>query len=139
MTTPTDEILDNKKVRVTAVRILVLEVFLQKQEALSLQDIEDELPLTDRISIYRSLKTFEKNGIIHEVNDQSKSVRYALCSQKCDKYHHDVHPHFKCDKCDKTICLENQPIVLNHIPKGFEVKTYSLVVTGICADCKNAI
>jgi len=129
------DLLERKNVKPTAVRILVLDVFFQNSFALSLPEIENKLPWSDRVSIYRTLKTFENNDLIHSVNDGSKSIRYALCSEHCSLGHHSVHPHFHCEKCDKTLCLEEQNIDINSIPEGFVVNNYSLTINGLCANC----
>ncbi len=128
-------LLEEKNIKITSVRMLVLDVFLQNNFALSLANIEDELPWSDRISIYRTLKTFEKKTLIHQVNDGSKSTKYALCSEHCNLIEHKIHPHFHCEKCNKTICLEEQKININNIPPNITINNYSLVLNGLCSDC----
>lgn len=129
-------LLESKNIKTTSVRILVLEVFLKNSFALSLNYIEEQLPWSDRISIYRTLKTFEKQGLIHQVNDGSKAAKYALCSEYCDAANHTVHPHFHCTNCDKTICLEAQNINLQNIPSGLIINDYSLILNGLCENCR---
>lgn len=130
-------ILKRKKVNVTAVRELVLNVFLQKKYALSLTDVEAELPWSDKVTLFRTLKTFEKKGVVHHINDGSLAIKYALCVDDCeDAKHFDVHPHFHCTKCEKTICLEKQEINIENIPNDIIVNDYSLILNGLCADCK---
>lgn len=130
-------ILARKKVKVTAVRELVLNVFLQKNYALTLADIETDLPWSDKVTLFRTLKTFEKKGVIHQVNDGSTAIKYALCLDECeDAMHFDVHPHFHCTKCGKTICLEKQEINIDNIPNDIIVNNYSLILNGLCSDCK---
>jgi len=130
------EILTNKGVKPTAVRELVLNVFLNQKHALTSPDIEKFMPWGDRVTLFRTLKTFEQKGIIHKVNDGSSTVKYALCSDGCESSSHfDVHPHFHCEKCGKTICLDKQEIELPLLPEGIVVNDYSLVLNGLCADC----
>jgi len=130
------DLLEKKKVKPTAVRILVLDVFFQYDFAISLPEIENKLPWSDRVSIYRTLKTFENADLIHQVNDGSKSAKYALCSEHCEFDNHSVHPHFHCTKCDKTVCLDEQSIDIKNIPFGFIAKDYSLIINGLCDKCK---
>jgi len=73
----------SKKINPTAMRILVLEVLLQQSSALSLSDIEKNLETADRITIYRTLKTFEQNGLIHSIEDGTGTPKYALCMEDC--------------------------------------------------------
>ncbi len=130
-------IFKDKKLKVTAVRELVLDVFQQNSHALSLSDIENILSWSDRVTIFRTLKTFEQKGIIHEINDGSASIKYALCADSCEETRHiDVHPHFHCQKCGKTICLEKQEINIDHIPDDLTINNYSLILNGLCAECK---
>ncbi|NPA45272.1 MAG: transcriptional repressor [Chlorobi bacterium] len=130
-------ILENKKVKPTAVRELVLDVFLNTYYAISLSDIENVLSWSDKVTIYRTLKTFEKSGIIHQINDGSSALKYALCSDSCElKNHVDIHPHFHCEKCGKTICLEKQEINITNLPNDIIVKDYSLILNGLCSECK---
>jgi Fur family ferric uptake transcriptional regulator len=130
-------ILSDKKVKATPVRELVLGVFLQNKHALSLSDIENILSWSDRVTIFRTLKTFEKKGVIHQINDGSSSVKYALCAESCEETKHvDIHPHFHCEKCGKTICLDKQEIKIDHIPDNLTINNYSLILNGLCKECK---
>ncbi len=130
-------ILEDKKVKPTAVRELVLNVLLKTDYAISLSDIENVLTWSDKVTIYRTLKTFEENGIIHQINDGSSALKYALCSDSCElKNHVDIHPHFHCEKCGKTICLEKQEINITNLPNDIIVKDYSLILNGLCSECK---
>lgn len=130
------DILNDKNVKPTAVRELVLKVFLENSYALSSSDIEEKLPWGDRVTLFRTLKTFEQKGVIHQINDGSSSVKYALCSDNCEATEHfDIHPHFHCDKCGKTICLEKQELSIPNIPNDIIVNDYSLILNGLCADC----
>lgn len=136
MTKTRTEILEEKKVKITANRELVLDVFLNHQYALSLADLEEILPWGDRATHFRTLKTFEQHGIIHQIKDGSNSTKYALCQDSCGSSQHlDIHPHFHCQKCGKTICLEKQEIQINNLPHGVQVNEYSLIIGGFCADC----
>ncbi len=130
------EILKAKAVKPTAVRELVLKIFLKQKHALTSSNIESFMPWGDRVTLFRTLKTFEQRGVIHKVNDGSSSVKYALCSDDCEaSSHFDVHPHFHCEKCGKTICLDRQEIELPLLPDGIVVNDYSLVLNGLCSDC----
>ena len=55
-----ENILDNKKIPITSMRMLVLDAFLEAPQALSLSDLEEKLAQSDRSTLYRTLKTFEK-------------------------------------------------------------------------------
>src|SRR5690625_7358376 len=72
-----EEILKIKKVKNTAVRTVVLRHLLSQEKAQSLKDIENALAYTDRSSIFRTLKTFEENKVIHSIEDGSGMTKYA--------------------------------------------------------------
>lgn len=52
-----------KKTKPTSMRILVYEFLEQQQIALSLTEIENHFYNADRVTIYRTLKTFEKKEL----------------------------------------------------------------------------
>ena len=98
-----ESILIEKDISPTAMRILVLE-YLQKQSAaISLQDLERDFQHSDRITLYRTLKTFEEKGLIHSINDGTDATKYALCAEACKAGDHfDLHLHFYCFSCKQT-------------------------------------
>jgi len=53
-----DEMLVNRNIKPTAMRELVLRVLLESKSAINLSDLEDEFDHADRITLYRTLKTF---------------------------------------------------------------------------------
>lgn len=55
-----EQLLERKTITPTSMRLLVLNYFLEKATALSLSDLENLLPQSDRSTLYRTLKTFEK-------------------------------------------------------------------------------
>lgn len=133
----TEDLIKKFGLRITDIRILILDYFRKTEVALSEQDIEKELTKAcDRVTIYRTIKTFLDKGIIHKVLDEGNVVKYALCGTDCNagKHHHE-HVHFKCNACGDTICLENIPIQKIELPEGFEPKESNLLVLGTCKKC----
>lgn len=131
------ELLNSHKLRKTPVRIEVLKYFLEKEDqALSHQDIEMAMDDSDRVTLYRTLKTFEGKGLIHQAIDGSGIQKFALCDHACNENHHfDDHPHFRCNKCDKTICMTNRIQHDFNLPSGYKVQSAHLVIQGLCNDC----
>lgn len=130
------KILETHQLRKTAVRVQVLEIFLNQQEAFSHADIERQMDQIDRITLYRTLKTFEDKGVIHKAIDGSDKVKYALCHHGCDEHeHHDAHAHFHCDDCGKTYCLDEVEAPAVRAPGKFKVAMTHLVMTGRCETC----
>jgi Fur family ferric uptake transcriptional regulator len=125
-----------KNISPTAMRILVLEQLLQQNSAISLSDIEKNLETADRTTIYRTLKTFEQNGLIHVIEDGTGTPKYALCVEDCNTHeHHDTHVHFYCNSCKETFCLPDHKIPNILLPSGFTSAEMNLVVKGICEKC----
>lgn len=105
---------------------------------LSLSDMEELLQPADRITIYRTLQTFVKKGIAHQIDTVDNKAIYALCAEGCDDVHHtDNHPHFYCEKCMKVICSEDFSYSINRLnDKPYQVKKVEVNLRGICPECK---
>jgi Fur family ferric uptake transcriptional regulator len=130
-------LLEQKSVRVTAMRQLILEYFLKEQKTASLRDLEAIFNRADRITIYRTLKTFEEKGILHSIENGANEVRYALCNEHCTKdYHIDTHPHFHCEKCKNITCLEAVELPQVALPMDYQAKEITVMIKGICPGCK---
>jgi Fur family ferric uptake transcriptional regulator len=123
---------------ITDSRVQILGLFYSNEGALAHADIEKKTSdAIDRVTIYRTLQTFEEKGLIHSIPTADNSVKYALCKEQCeDGHHHDNHVHFICDACGKTICLDDVLVPEVKLPKGFQVQQSNMVVNGICGDCK---
>jgi Fur family ferric uptake transcriptional regulator len=129
-------LLGSKNISPTAVRLLVLDFLLQQSGAVSLTDLEKGMYPADRITLYRTLKTFRQKGLVHLIEDGSGSAKYALCKSECDEiHHHDLHVHFYCNSCKETICLEKSVIPKISLPEQFLAQEMSLLVKGICNVC----
>ena len=128
--------LQAKNIRQTAMRQLVLKVFTEEKTAVSLPELEEKIERADKATLYRTLKTFELNKLIHKIDDGSGTTKYALCEDTCTCRPHDLHVHFHCSKCDKTYCLNDIPVPLIKLPVGFSLDKVNMVVEGICVNCK---
>jgi len=135
MTTNTEQLLKEKGIKITANRILVLNVFQKNTQALSVNDIEELLPWADSVTIFRTLKTFEEKALLHTVKDDDRAVKYALCTSSCEVNHHSIHPHFHCDSCGNTICLTEYSVPIQSLPEHYVAKNFSLIINGICDNC----
>lgn len=130
-------LLNSHKLRKTIIREEVLCLFLSKDNALAHGEVEELFEgRFDRVTIYRTLKTFEEKGLIHRVIDDGAVVKYASCAADCDEHeHHDNHVHFKCAQCQQTFCLHDLPIEKFNLPDGFQATDYQLLITGVCQQC----
>lgn len=117
-------------------RLLILDVLQKQSSAVSINDIESNFEACDRITLFRTLKTFERKGLIHKIED-GKVIRYALCSDNCSEgLHLDAHLHFFCKSCKKTICLQEIKIPEISLPHDFQLEEFNLVARGICQTCR---
>ncbi len=133
-------LLKDFELRLTKPRAEILSVFIAEDFALSHADLEKKLKDNiDRVTIYRTLNTFEENGLVHKVLDFDGVTKYALC-KKCskEKGHHHEHIHFKCVRCEQTNCLESISIPEIALPQGFEFIEANFLIQGICEACSNS-
>ena len=119
----------------TSVRILVYKMLDSSDKPVSLSDIEMVLDTVDKSTISRTLSTFKENHLVHSINDGSGSMKYELCRSHGNGLHDDLHLHFRCIECGKTICLNELRIPEIELPSGYTMIEKSYVVTGICACC----
>ena len=130
-------ILKDKSVRITPMRQMVLEYFLEFQQIAGLVELETIFPKADRITMYRTLKTFEEKGILHSIENGTSEVKYALCPEHCsEEQHQDLHPHFHCTQCQEISCLETVIIPVIDFPKAYTVAEITMSIRGICPNCQ---
>jgi Fur family transcriptional regulator, ferric uptake regulator len=128
--------LKSSAINPTAMRLLILDKLMNSDIALSLADLEIEMDQADRVTIYRTLKTFEENNLIHSIEDGTGSIKYALCESNCKCTTEFTHAHFHCTNCNHTFCLRNIHLPKITLPKNFEAQQSSFILKGICDQCK---
>ncbi len=99
--------LEDRNIKPTAMRLLVLRKLVESGAAISLSDLDAKFEQADKATLYRTLKTFEDKKLIHSIEDGTGSVKYALCEEGCECKPQDQHIHFHCVKCGETYCLPN--------------------------------
>lgn len=128
--------LQKSNIRPTAMRILVYKFLLENVAAKRLTDIENHFVKSDRTTLYRTIKTFEDKGIVHQIDDGTGTAKYALCEEGCNcEIETDLHLHFHCNVCDETICLTDHKIPHINLPEGFTAENANLVIKGVCDKC----
>lgn len=128
--------LEHRKIKPTAMRLVVLDFFRKQDHAISLKDLENGLESTDRVTLFRTLKTFEEHKIIHTIDDGSGSLKYAICNDSCEcGYPQDIHVHFFCKVCNETQCLPKVKVPPMTLPQGFAPQEANVVVKGVCGKC----
>jgi Fur family ferric uptake transcriptional regulator len=127
--------LEGKSVKPTAMRLLVLQFLTEQVKAVSLTDLEIALDHADKSTLFRTLKTFEENKIIHSIDDGTGVTKYALCMESCNCEVQDLHYHFHCRQCENTFCLTTLSIPTIDLPTNFEMEQANMVIKGVCANC----
>lgn len=134
MNKETESKLIDKNTRPTSMRILIYDFLNSQQVALSLSEIENHFDSADRITIYRTLKTFEEKGIVHSIQE-GNTTKYRLCSDECDeRTHKDWHLHFYCKICKQTTCKEDI-VAPSDLGGTFRIDEIRFFVKGICENC----
>lgn len=130
------EVLEKKGVRVTAIRILVMEALLASSRPMSLSDLETVLDTVDKSSIFRTLEVFEKHHAVHSIDDGTGSIKFEVCEGGTDCTVSDMHTHFYCEKCHRTYCLKDINVPVVNLPEGFEMHSVNYIVKGLCPGCR---
>ena len=131
------EILERKGVRVTSIRILVMEALIASSCPMSLSDLEIVLDTVDKSSIFRTLEVFDKHHIVHSIDDGTGSVKFEVCEGEDDCTIADMHAHFYCEKCHRTFCLKDVSAPLADLPEGFSASSVNYIIKGICPECRS--
>lgn len=122
---------------ITKARELVF-VALEGQEPLSMAELVKRVDKNvDRASVYRTIKLFERLGII-----QKLQIGWKYKLELSDEFH-DHHHHIACIKCGSIVAVEENPqleaaITILAKQSGFSVLTHQFELRGICKDCQQA-
>ena len=130
------KILEQKNIKPTSMRGLIFNVLKSNGKALSLYEIEQRFDNVDRSTIFRTIKKFQKNHLIHSIDNGSGSIKYALCDEDCICSVDELHVHFLCTRCGQTSCLKETPIPTPDLPSGFTVENANFVIKGCCPSCQ---
>lgn len=132
-----EQVLKKHQLKKTAIRKDLLSIFLKSETALSHAMIEKQVQY-DRVTLYRTLNTFEEKGIIHKIMNFEGIAMYALCANDCKQdHHHDNHIHFFCEKCEKTSCISEEYTPKIILPKEYQIKEIQVSIKGVCSNCKS--
>ncbi|MFO8000340.1 MAG: transcriptional repressor [Marinilabilia sp.] len=116
----------------TAIRREVLSLLWGEGVALTQKEIESALSFdTDRVTLYRTLKLFTGQGVLHKIVLNEETHKYKLAG----RFRTSDHAHFFCVNCHKLLCMPQLDIDTAGLPTGFEVHSARLVVEGVCDRC----
>lgn len=128
-----EQLLEQKGLKKTKVRMALLQHFLNLDHAQSYSDLKFSLKgEIDKSTLYRNLTSFEQAGIIHRINDHTGTSKYAFGELPNGSHNH---AHFVCETCETVYCMEvPTPIKLN-VPEGFQTNKVQTIIKGVCAKC----
>jgi len=130
------QLLESKGIRPTAMRLMTYKRLAELNVAISLGDLEKDFKVSERSTLFRTMKAFEEKGIVHQIEDGTGIIKYALCEENCEcEVGNDLHLHFHCNNCNETVCLTEHKIPHISLPDGYITEDINLVVKGICEKC----
>ncbi|OQD41962.1 transcriptional regulator [Croceivirga radicis] len=123
-------------VRTTKTVRLVTQFFDTYEHAIGVLDLVEKFKEEmNRSTIYRILDRLEDEGKVHSFLGANGLKHYAKCKDCNHKEHVDVHPHFQCTNCGMVECVAYE-IKIPALPDK-SVEQAQLLLTGICANCKD--
>ena len=123
-------------IRPTANRIVLVKALAETERPLTMMELEERIETIDKSNIFRALTIFKENHLVHVLQDGADAVRYELCYSHEEEHDSDVHPHFYCERCQQTFCLNEIPIPQITLPDGYHITTINYLVKGICPKCR---
>jgi Fur family ferric uptake transcriptional regulator len=145
-----EHLLRQAQVRATDARLSVLALLLESRHALSHLELQNRLAELDRVTLYRALDCLTAAGLAHKIAGDDRVFRYSTGneagSDNAVRGIQHQHGHFKCTRCDKLFCLDDelqphslkeqlQATLLNTLGKGFQNHDIEVTIKGWCADC----
>ena len=129
------QLLRERKLKATSTRLDVLAVISGYNKAIPFSEIQNALHDFDRVTLYRTINSLMKSGIIHKASVGEKETFYAVCSSKCSSdSHNHKHIHFKCSNCKAVTCVQADSAINFAIP-GHTINNFEIEATGICVAC----
>lgn len=95
-----------------------------------LTDVNSELPISSKASIYSALTVLREVGLVREVLLDEGITRYDA---KVAPHHH-----FVCENCGAIVDLDWETfenVQLTKLPQGLRGTTYEMTVKGTCDRC----
>lgn len=138
------EILSRNNIKNTKQKEKILLELMQSSSHLMAEEIYQRVK-NDKIglaTVYRSLKLFERLGIVKEIPmDGVKYYELKIYSKK------PLHIHFKCSNCNAIIDIDDADINLDYIKlnqkvemkRELEVNDVNITLLGLCKKCREEL
>ena len=130
-------LLEEHGVKPTANRIVVVRELARSLHPVTLAELEARIQTIDKSNIFRALTLFREHRLVHVIEGGGEGAHYELCHSHDHEHDEDLHPHFYCERCQQTFCLDYTEIPGIPLPEGFEKTSANMMIKGICPDCQS--
>lgn len=130
------QLLEEHGIKPTANRILVVRALASSMQPLSLAELERRIMTIDKSNVFRALLLFREHHLVHAIEGSGDGTRYELCHSHCEDHDEDQHPHFFCEVCQQTYCLDYMDLPEVNLPSGFELHAVNYILKGLCPHCQ---
>ena len=125
--------LKSKNIRLSHQRLKVLEYLTQNcihpTADQIYNGIHDDVPTLSRTTVYNTLNSLVKAGLVEVINIEGNEPRYDINTTS--------HGHFKCGICKKIYDFEiDINSVETHGLNGFDIHDRNVYFKGICPNCR---
>ena len=130
-----EDLLRSGNLRRTGPRVTILSALLKAHKPLTQDQIAAKLgpAIPNKVTIYRTLESFRKAGLVHKAFMQKRAWHYEL-ADKCTE--EQCHPHFTCKRCGVIRCLVGLPVsIVKGLKKGFVIHRQQVRLEGLCPRC----
>ncbi|MDD2362337.1 MAG: Fur family transcriptional regulator [Oscillospiraceae bacterium] len=129
-----NRVLSSHGIRPTLQRIAVYKYLLSHPVHPSADTIyrslSDEFPVFSRTTIYNTLNSLVKSGLVRPINIQHDEQRFDSTTED--------HGHFFCIKCNEISDFDiTQKILDDLCPEGYQNIRVDIFITGFCPKCKD--
>jgi Fur family ferric uptake transcriptional regulator len=129
------QLLEEHNIKPTANRIVVVEALASSMLPQSLAELERRIQTIDKSNIFRALTLFREQHLTHAIEGGNDGTRYELCHSHSQDHDDDQHPHFYCEVCQQTYCLDGVEVPQVAVPQGFEIRSVNFMIKGVCPHC----
>ena len=133
------KLLEEHGIKPTANRIVVLRTLDSSLQPLSLAELERRIMTIDKSNVFRALTLFREHHLVHTIEGSGDATRYELCRSHDHDHDEDQHPHFFCEVCQQTYCLDYMDMPEATLPPGFEFHSVNYLIKGICPHCRHSV
>lgn len=129
-----EKLLKDNRIRMTHHRLEVLKYLDEHRTHPTVDEIYSDLkegnPSLSKTTVYNTLETFERQGIIQPLSISGSELRYDFKTK--------IHHHFLCKKCGQIIDIDIEcPNIDKVLESGHQVMEVHGYFKGICKDCLN--